>query len=93
MLEQINTLLTDIRPDAVALCDAFGWRDSQLDSTLGRSDGAVYEAIYEQAKKSPLNQSETMVGWEDLSKVIDLDFLREGMKRQHAGDTVSASKL
>jgi len=93
MLEQINRLLTDIRPDSVALCDGFGWRDSQLDSTLGRSDGAVYEAIYEQAKKSPLNQSDTMVGWEDFSKILNLDFLREGMKRQRAGDAASTSKL
>lgn len=88
ILEQINSVLTDVRPDAVALCDAFNWRDSQLDSTLGRSDGAVYEAIYEQAKKSPLNQSDTMLGWEDLSKVINLDFLREGMTRQRADDTL-----
>merc|ERR1712066_988716 len=87
MLQQINTLLTTIRPDAVSLCDAFNWRDSQLDSTLGREDGSVYEAIYEQAKKSPLNQSETMLGWEDFSQVIDLEFLRDGMRTQRAGTT------
>ena len=33
---------------------------------------------------------EVMLGWEDLGKVVDLDFLREGMKRQRAG---TASKL
>merc|ERR1712048_1335764 len=76
-----------IRPDAVALVDAFGWTDEQLSSTLGRRDGNVYEAIYEQAKKSPLNQSETMLGWEDFSQVIDLDFLRDGMRTQRAGTT------
>ena len=39
----------------------------------------VYEAIYREAKKSPLNQSDKMVGWEAISPVLDLDFLREGI--------------
>ena len=39
----------------------------------------VYEAIYREAKKSPLNQSNKMVGWEAISPVLDLDFLREGI--------------
>jgi acyl-CoA oxidase len=85
ILDRINTILTELRPDAVSLVDAFGFTDSQLNSTLGRYDGAVYEAIYEEAKKSPLNQSNAMVGWEHLSQVLDLDFLREGMKIQRAG--------
>merc|ERR1712178_376997 len=85
MGERINTLLSEIRPDAVALVDAFGTSNAQLGSTLGRYDGDVYEAIYEEAKKSPLNQSEVMIGWEDLSPNLDLDFLREGKKTQHAG--------
>lgn len=42
-------------------------------------------------KKSPLNQSEIMLGWEDLSKVLDLDLLRAGMKRQRAGDALPAA--
>lgn len=85
VMERINTLLTEIRPDAVALVDAFGASNEQLGSTLGRYDGDVYEAIYEEAKKSPLNQSEVMLGWEDFSPNLDLDFLREGKKTQHAG--------
>lgn len=85
IMERINTLLTEIRPDAVPLVDAFGNSNAQLGSTLGRYDGDVYEAIYEEAKKSPLNQSAVMIGWEDLSPNLDLDFLKEGKKTQHAG--------
>merc|ERR1712066_187566 len=46
----LNELLTELRPDATALVDGFGLTDSQLRSTLGRADGNVYEAIYEEAK-------------------------------------------
>lgn len=85
IMDRINTLLTEIRPDAVALVDAFAMSDEQLGSTLGRYNGDVYEAIYDEAKKSPLNQAKVMIGWEDFSPNLDLDFLREGKKTQHAG--------
>ena len=51
---------------------------------LCRSDGNVYEAIYEEAKKNPLNASGKMVGWENYSTVLDLQFLDECAKTQHA---------
>ena len=73
------TAAVRIRPDAVGLVDAFGFDDEQLKSTLGRYDGKVYEAIYEEARLSPLNQSPKMVGWEALSPVLDLDFIKEGI--------------
>jgi len=71
-----------LRPDAVALVDSFGFDDEQLQSTLGRHDGNVYEAIYEAAKQNPLNQTGKMVGWEDFSSQLDLEFLREEAERQ-----------
>lgn len=83
MLARINALLSELRPDAVALTDAFGF-PNPAGSTLGRQDGNVYEAIYATARKSPLNQSPRMVGWEHLGPMLDLDFLREGMRTQHA---------
>merc|ERR1711964_521730 len=61
---RVNTLLLELRPDAVALVDGFGYTDTELRSTLGRHDGKVYEDIYAQALKSPLNQSPKMVGWD-----------------------------
>ena len=50
-----------IRPQAVPLVDAFEFTDHILDSCLGRYDGRVYEALYDWAKKSPLNQSEVTI--------------------------------
>merc|ERR1712072_919133 len=87
---RINQLLDEIRPDCVGLSDGFAHSDHNLKSTLGRFDGNVYEAIYEEAGRSPLNRSEKMVGWEHIGRVVDKDFLREGMKTQRAG---SGSKL
>jgi hypothetical protein len=59
---EITRLMGAIRPDAIALCDSFGFTDHHLKSTIGRYDGNVYEAIYDEAKKSPLNVQH-MVGW------------------------------
>ena len=66
MEERITLLLSAIRPDAVALVDGFGFSDAQLNSTLGRADGNVYEAIYDVARSNPLNKSSVMAGWDDL---------------------------
>lgn len=66
---RIRELLLAIRPDAVALVDSFGFLDMQLRSTIGRKDGKVYEAIYAEAKKNPLNGPGAMVGWDALSQV------------------------
>merc|ERR1711957_37750 len=98
-LARSNALLDEIRPDCVGLTDGFGFTDDQLKSTLGRFDGCVYEAIYAEAKLSPLNQASRMVGWEHMAPILDLDFLREGMQLQRAGgraegdSTLPASSL
>ncbi|XP_078619508.1 peroxisomal acyl-coenzyme A oxidase 1-like [Branchiostoma floridae x Branchiostoma japonicum] len=54
----LSAMLARVRPDAVALVDAFDLHDKTLHSVLGRYDGRVYEHLYEWAKKSPLNKSE-----------------------------------
>ena len=43
---------------------------------------AVYEAIYEEARKSPLN-GKHMVGWEKFSEVLDLDFIKDKQGQRH----------
>ncbi|XP_023945597.2 probable peroxisomal acyl-coenzyme A oxidase 1 [Bicyclus anynana] len=48
-------LLTQLRPNAVGLVDAFDLRDEMLQSTLGAYDGRVYERLMEAALQSPLN--------------------------------------
>ena len=55
---KLADLLAEIRPNAVALVDAFDYPDKILDSCLGRYDGQVYQALYDYAKSSPLNQQE-----------------------------------
>ncbi|XP_067943579.1 peroxisomal acyl-coenzyme A oxidase 1-like [Watersipora subatra] len=53
--ERSSELLTMLRPNAVALVDAFDYPDRLLNSCLGRYDGNVYDALYDYAKQSSLN--------------------------------------
>ncbi|GBG34285.1 Peroxisomal acyl-coenzyme A oxidase 1 [Hondaea fermentalgiana] len=73
-------LLDALRPDAVALVDAFDIPDRVLNSTIGRSDGRVYEALYESARDSPLNQGKGKVPFEGYEEVLaphlDKEFLK-----------------
>ncbi|XP_046383473.1 probable peroxisomal acyl-coenzyme A oxidase 1 [Ischnura elegans] len=48
-------LLQAIRPQAVGLVDGFDLHDMVLGSALGAWDGQVYERLFEEAQKSPLN--------------------------------------
>ncbi|XP_043570261.1 peroxisomal acyl-coenzyme A oxidase 1 isoform X3 [Chiloscyllium plagiosum] len=56
--QRVKELLAMIRPNAVALVDAFDYPDAVLASVLGRYDGNVYEHMFEWAKRSPLNKTE-----------------------------------
>lgn len=52
----VMKLLEDIRPHAVRLVDAWKFPDWQLDSSLGRYDGKVYEDLFYRASETnPLN--------------------------------------
>ncbi|KEF52816.1 acyl-CoA oxidase [Exophiala aquamarina CBS 119918] len=52
----VMTLLEEIRPHAVRLVDAWKFPDWQLDSSLGRYDGKVYEDMFYRASElNPLN--------------------------------------
>lgn len=49
-------LLDEIRPHAVRLVDAWAIPDWQLDSSLGRYDGKVYEDLFRRAsEENPVN--------------------------------------
>ena len=93
---QINALMDEIRPDAIALVDAFGFSDEyELRSTIGRKDGNVYEAIMKEIYANPLNNASNngkMIGWESYSKVLNLSFLDEAAKAQSQRPLV-ASKM
>ena len=56
--ERVLDLMAVIRPNAVALVDAFDFHDRVLDSVLGRYDGNVYENLFKWAQASDLNQSQ-----------------------------------
>ncbi|XP_077107915.1 peroxisomal acyl-coenzyme A oxidase 1 isoform X1 [Ranitomeya variabilis] len=56
--QRIKDLLVVIRPNAIALVDAFDYTDTHLGGVLGRYDGNVYENMFEWAKKSPLNKTQ-----------------------------------
>lgn len=49
-------MLIAIRPNAVGIVDGFDIRDEVLGSALGAYDGNVYQRLYDEAMKSPLNQ-------------------------------------
>lgn len=51
----LEELLAAIRPNAVGLVDSFDIRDEVLSSALGAYDGNVYERLFAEAQKSPLN--------------------------------------
>ncbi|XP_027180393.1 peroxisomal acyl-coenzyme A oxidase 1 [Coffea eugenioides] len=55
--DQLRELYTQVRPNAIALVDAFNYTDHFLGSILGRYDGNVYPKLYEAAWKDPLNES------------------------------------
>lgn len=54
--DRLENLLLKIRKNAVGIVDGFGIHDKILNSTLGAYDGNVYERLFTEALKSPLNQ-------------------------------------
>ncbi|KAK8029303.1 Acyl-coenzyme A oxidase [Apiospora marii] len=53
----VMALLGEVRPHAVRLVDAWKFPDWQLDSSLGRYDGRVYEDMFHRASElNPLNE-------------------------------------
>lgn len=54
--KKLEYLLNQIRPNAVGIVDGFDIPDIVLNSALGAYDGNVYERLFAEAQKSPLNQ-------------------------------------
>ena len=79
--QAINSLLDSLRPNLIALVNAFDIPDRVLNSTVGRKDGNVYEALYEAAKDSTLNRTEVLPGWDEIVKPhLDLELLENQNK-------------
>jgi acyl-CoA oxidase len=56
--QQLTNLLPLVRRNAVRLTDAWDFSDFELNSTLGRFDGAIYTALVDHAKREPLSASQ-----------------------------------
>ncbi|KAI9486768.1 MAG: hypothetical protein EXX96DRAFT_496878 [Benjaminiella poitrasii] len=63
--QHMITVLKSIRPDVVALVDAFDFPDYLLNSALGEYDGHVYEKMTMMAEKEPLNQTKVVDGYHE----------------------------
>ena len=60
--------------ETVQITDAFGFTDFELGSVIGRYDGRVYETLWEEVKKDPINAE---IGLrEDVLKMIRGDWRR-----------------
>jgi len=72
-------LIDKLRPNAIALVDAFDIPDNVLNSTLGRKDGNVYEALFRSTANTALNAHDPFDGYtEHLSPYLDKEFLKRG---------------
>ncbi|CAN0908439.1 Peroxisomal acyl-coenzyme A oxidase 1 [Linum grandiflorum] len=63
--DQLRSLFSQVRPNAIALVDAFNYSDHYLGSILGRYDGDVYPKLYEEAWKDTLNDSVVADGYQE----------------------------
>ncbi|CAF0733727.1 unnamed protein product [Adineta steineri] len=61
-------IYTRLRPNLVALVDAFDFHDNEIDSCLGRYDGQVYEALLERARLNPSNRYKVPPVWVSLKQ-------------------------
>lgn len=52
----LENLLQLLRPNAVGIVDGFDIHDDILSSALGSFDGNVYERLFAEAAKNPLNK-------------------------------------
>ncbi|XP_039050935.1 peroxisomal acyl-coenzyme A oxidase 1-like isoform X1 [Hibiscus syriacus] len=68
--EQLRLLYSLVRPNAVSLVDAFNHTDHYLGSVLGRFDGNVYQKLYDEAWKSPLNDTYVPDGYHEYIRPL-----------------------
>lgn len=78
--DELRSLYTQLRPNAIALVDAFNYTDHYLGSILGCYDGNVYPKLYEAAWKDPLNDSVVPDGYHDYIRPLLKNQLRTAAK-------------
>ena len=98
----VDRLCELLRPECVALVDAFDISDTVLNSALGKYDGRVYEALYKSARHSSLNYDEDT--GQQLSEgvpeclraveqYLDTDFLARGFAKGTGGPSATPGPL
>lgn len=68
--KQLIQILKTIRPDVVALVDAFDFPDYLLNSALGENEGNVYEKMVGMAEKEPINQLKVAEGYQEYIRPL-----------------------
>jgi acyl-CoA oxidase len=69
--DNVLELMAELRPHAVKLVDAWSIPDWLLNSALGRSDGKVYEELFDMAhRRNPLNKVTFNPYWKDEEIVL-----------------------
>ncbi|TFY58289.1 hypothetical protein EVG20_g8210, partial [Dentipellis fragilis] len=76
----IGELCRALVPEVIALTDAFGFSDWELDSALGVYDGRVYNALWERAKGEPLNATEVPAAYKHIKAILE-----QGQRRAKEG--------
>jgi acyl-CoA oxidase len=85
--ETAYNVMREIRPDCISLVDAFDFKDYVLRSDIGRYDGNVYEALYDSAQKSVLNQADPFQGYDEYLKPhTNKELLKKGNKLKITAD-------
>jgi acyl-CoA oxidase len=74
--DQLRSLYSQVRPNAISLVDAFNYTDHYLGSILGCYDGNVYPKLYDAAWKDPLNDSVVPDGFHQYVRPIIKQQLR-----------------
>ncbi|EGR34637.1 hypothetical protein IMG5_005310 [Ichthyophthirius multifiliis] len=74
LLQQIkDQMLSEIRNDALALVEAFGYQDMQLRSAIGSQNGEIYKNLFNWAKNyNSINQQPVIDGYEWIQKLKNL---------------------
>ncbi|KAI9257747.1 acyl-CoA dehydrogenase/oxidase [Helicostylum pulchrum] len=68
--QHLIQILKAIRPDVVALVDAFDFPDYLLNSALGENNGDVYEKMVAMAGKEPMNQLGVADGYQEFIRPL-----------------------
>jgi hypothetical protein len=82
----VKKLLRELRPNILALVEAFDWSDRQLESLIALKSDDIYEALFDWSRRSPLNKPEYVerIHREVLSKFLDKEYLAKGNARTQA---------